>query len=126
MNNLSIKGILLGLLVTIVIDIIGGIAAIPLFASSMSEEALKALNEDTGALIWSLLIGTVSTIIGGFIAARFGKLAPYKNSAVVGVIGLIAGVLLGGDAPLWFNIIGFASVIPAALLGGYLVARKNL
>ncbi len=126
MNNLSIKGILLGLLVTIVIDIIGGIAAIPLFALSMSEEALKALNEDTGALIWSLLIGTVSTIIGGFIAARFGKLAPYKNSAVVGVIGLIAGVLLGGDAPLWFNIIGFASVIPAALLGGYLVARKNL
>lgn len=126
MNNLSIKGILLGLLVTIVIDIIGGIAAIPLFASSMSEEALKALNEDTGALIWSLLIGTVSTIIGGFIAARFGKLAPYKNSAVVGVIGLIAGVLLEGGAPLWFNIIGFASVIPAALLGGYLVARKNI
>jgi hypothetical protein len=109
----------------LVIDIIGGVAAVPLFSSDMSEESLSAINQNQGFLLWGLLVGTFSTIVGGFIAANQGKLAPYKNAAIIGAVGALAGVLLAGTSPLWYDIIGLVSIIPAALFGGFLVARKN-
>lgn len=37
MNNISIKGIVFGLLAVAILDTISGIAMIPIFAKSMSE-----------------------------------------------------------------------------------------
>ena len=125
MSKVSIKGIILGVLATLVIDTISGIAMIPIFASSMSEEVLESVFLETGPLIYSLFAGTLSTVIGGFIAANIGRQAAYKNAMIFGVIGLILSVLMSEGLPLWFNVIGFLTVIPASLLGGYFVVRKN-
>lgn len=126
MENISFKGIALGLLAIVIIDFIGGIAGIPLFSLDMSVESINAMSQDQGFLLWSLCVGTLSTILGGFIAAKKGKLAPYKNSGIIGGIGVGLGILLGGETPLWFDIIGVITVVPAALIGGFLVARKNV
>ena len=96
-----------------------------LFSKDLSEEALILVAQRQNFLLWSLFIGTFSTVIGGFIAAKIGKLAPYKNAAVIGVLGVVIGVILGGETPLWFDVTAFLTVIPAALLGGYFVARKT-
>ena len=125
MNNVSIKGIILGLLAVLVIAKISGIALIPLFASNMSEEAIETLFLGTGPLVYSLFAGTLSTVIGGFIAANIGHQAAYKNAIILGSIGLVLSVLMSVGFPLWFNVIGFITVIPASLFGGYFVVRKT-
>lgn len=121
---MSIKGILLGILAIVVLDSIAGIAMIPLFAENMSSEAIEALSQEFAPLCYSVFFGTISTIAGGYIAAKYGGLAPYKNAAVIGVSGLVFGVLSMDSFPLWFNVIGFISVIPAALFGAYLMVKK--
>ena len=125
MKNISIKGIILGIIAIAIIDIIGSISGIFLFAHDMSSESLNAINLNQSFLLWSLFIGSISTVIGGFIAAKYGKSSPYKNSSIIGLLGIIVGVLSVGDAPLWADIAGFLTVIPAALFGGFLVAQKN-
>ena len=125
MNDVSIKGIILGVIATLVIDTISGVAMIPLFLSSVSEEAIEALYSETGPLIYSLFFGTISTVVGGFVAANIGRQAAYKNAIIFGVIGLILGALMSEGFPLWFNTLGFLTVIPASMLGGYIAVRKN-
>jgi len=125
MNDISIKGIILGILATLLIDTVSGIAMIPLFAPSMTKEAFQLLYTETGPLIYSMFFGTLSTVVGGFIAANIGRLAAYKNSAIFGVAGLVIGVFLSTGFPLWFNIVGYITVIPASLLGGHIAVRKN-
>jgi hypothetical protein len=64
--------------------------------------------------------------LGGFVAAKIGKLAPYKNAVVIGILGIIIGILVrDAGPPDWFDMVGFVSVVPAALLGGYFAASKK-
>ena len=126
MKNISIKGIIFAVLAVVILDTISGIALIPIFVKDMTEESLKVLSHEVGLLIFSMFFGTISTVIGGFIAAKYGKLAPYKNAAVIGVIGIILGVLLSSNYPLWFNVLALLITLPSALLGAYFVARKNV
>ena len=126
MNKLSIKGIILGALAVFVIDVISGIAMIPIFAESMSEESLMLLQTETGPLLYSLFLGTISTIIGGYIAARYAKEALYLNAGIIGLFGIVIGLLINSEFPLWFNIIGYTTVVPAALIGGYFATTRKI
>jgi hypothetical protein len=125
MKNISIKGIVIAVIVALILDIIGGIAGIPLFAESMTEEAILAVEKQTNFLLYSLVIGSLTTVLGGYISAKYGKLAPYKNSVIFGLIGVIIGLMLATFDPLWFDIIGFISLIPASVLGAYFIASKS-
>lgn len=125
MRSISIKGLVFGVLAIFVIDLVGGITGIFLFAKDMSEESLTLVSKNQNFLVWSLFVGTFSIVVGGFIAAKIGKLAPYKNAAVIGALGVAIGILMGVEAPLWFDVAAYLTVVPAALLGGYFVARKN-
>jgi len=125
MRSISIKGVIFGVLAIFVIDLLSGIYGIILFADGMSEEALILASQSQNYLLWGLLVGTASTVVGGFIAAKIGKLAPYQNASVIGILGVVIGIILGGENPLWFDVTANLTVIPAALLGGYLVVRKH-
>ena len=125
MENISIKGIIIGLIVMVILDTISGISMVLIFAEGFTPEAIETIEGQTNPLIFSLVFGTLSVVVAAYIAAKFGKLAPYKNSIVIGVIGLIAGIFFITSFPMWFNILQFLTVIPAALLGGYFIARKN-
>lgn len=125
MRSVSIKGVAFGVLAVLVIDLVGGAAGIPLFAKDMSVESINSVAKNQSFLLWSVFIGTFSTVAGGFVAAKIGKLAPYQNAAVIGALGMVFGIIMGGEAPLWFDVTGYLTVVPAALLGGYFVARQN-
>lgn len=124
-ENISIKGIVIAIIVAAILDVISGIAGIIFFAESMSEEALLAVVKQTNFLLYFLVLGTFSTFFGGYICAKFGKLAPYKNAVIFGLIAVIIGLTLAEYDPLWFDIIGFISHILASLLGAYFVANKS-
>ena len=54
--------------------------------------------KSTWCLFASLLIGTFSTVLGGYIVARIAKNLPLFNACAVGVVGIAAAVLLGGQS----------------------------
>ena len=125
MRSVSIKGVAFGVLAVLVIDLVGGAAGIPLFAKDMSVESINSVAKNQSFLLWSVFIGTFSTVAGGFVAAKIGKLAPYQNAAVICALGMLFGIIMGGEAPLWFDVTGYLTVVPADLLGGYFIARQN-
>lgn len=125
MKDISFKGIALGILAVILLDTLSGIALAIIFLENTSPEAFDALNKEASPQIFSIFFGTLSTIVGGYIAAKYRPTAPYKNSFIIGAVGFIIGVVLAENHTTWFNVIGFTTVIPSALLGGYLITRKS-
>jgi|SRR5271157_1097391 len=133
MIKISIKGVILGIVVALILDIIaafvmGAIVGVSLFKEGMTQQQLKeavvAVILSTGFLLGSGIFGTLSTILGGYIAARVAKNNYYMNAAVIGVLGIVLNALTGTDYPLWFNSSAVLLVLPAALLGGHLARPR--
>jgi hypothetical protein len=122
---ISIKGIILGTIAIMIMDLVWAIVAIPLFAENMSEETLKYLQTDTSFLLFAMVFGTLSTVVGGYLTARIASEAKYLNSGIVGLIDIVASLLLGGEYPLWFTFLTYISILPSALLGGYLASPQQ-
>lgn len=132
MRGISIKAIVLASLAVFGVDIVSGamlIAAFhgPLSSAGLTDEqlrsALDAMNQDSAYLTAALILGTASTVLGGYIAARLARGVPYFNALAFGVLGVVLGVLTTRDLPLWFKVTGLALTVPAALLGGHLAKR---
>ena len=125
MNKISVKGISIAIIVTLILDTVGGVVGVLLFSESMTEEAILAIEKQTSFLLYALVIGLLTTVLGGYICAKYGKAAPYKNSIIFGFFGVAIGLMLATFDPMWFDILGFVTVIPAAVLGGYIAITKN-
>ena len=132
MRGISPKAVLLATLAvfgidTISIVIITGIFAPPL--GNLNDEQIKAvyqaLNHDRGYLTAAIVLGTASTVIGGYLAARLAPTLPYYNALAFGLLGILLGALIPADVPAWFNVIAFGLTIPAAVLGGHLWKRQK-
>ena len=134
MKRISIKGIALGAIATIILDLIVAVVLMIIFGGHVFKsgmpaqqmaEALTAVARGNDFLIASLILGTLTTVVGGYIAARIAKKEIYLNSGIVGLIGMVLGVFLGGQSPMWFNAAGFLTTVPAALVGGYLAKSRQ-
>jgi hypothetical protein len=134
MKRISIKGIALGAIATIILDLIVAVVLMIIFGGHVFKsgmpaqqmaEALTAVARGNDFLIASLILGTLTTVVGGYIAARIAKKEIYLNSGIVGIIGMVLGVFLGGQSPMWFNAAGFLTTVPAALAGGYLAKLRQ-
>ena len=96
----------------------------------LSEEALEALSREPSMLAAWMLLGSFCTGLGGFIAGRLAARMPAQHGAFVGLAGIAIGLLhYGGEAPatptpLWYDLLGFALLVPAGALGGWLAGRR--
>ena len=72
-------------------------------------------------LLWTLGDG----VFGGYIAARFGKLAQLPGALALGC--LLAAVIMidGYDVPLWFRIPNAAMCLGGAVAGGLFAAWRT-
>lgn len=129
MPNISLRAVILASLAVFGIDIVWNFLLIslfggPTFGSGMSEEqmrrAFQVLYQDARYLTFALIFGTASTVLGGYLAARLARAVPYFNALAFGLLGLLVNMLASADVPTWFEIIGFGSTLPAALLGGHI------
>src|SRR5271166_4464449 len=133
MIKISIKGVILAIVVVLILDIIAGLVTGAILGShSVKEgmtmqqmnEAVVAVTHTTGFLLGCVVYHTLSTILGGYIAAQVAKNNYYMNAAVIGVLGILLNALTCTDYPLWFNSSVVLLVLPAALLGGHLARPR--
>lgn len=131
MNRFHPKAIIVAMLLSLALDVVGSIALVASFGVQITQDmtqeetnaAIEAVTRTGGFLFASLLYGTATTAFGGFVAARVARSHPYFNALAVGVLGIVLGLLLGSDAPFWFQALGLLMSVPAALFGGHLALR---
>jgi hypothetical protein len=135
MGNISIKGVVAGTALGMLLDLASGIVLTvvcgrggfePGITEADMQRSLAETSHSTPFLLGSLVLGSLSTVAAGYVSARIARRLPYWNAAAVGVAGLvIGGFLADGTLPWWFNLLGFASILPTALVGGYLAKRRR-
>lgn len=134
MQGISFKAVAIGMVAMFLLDVVGGIGLTvvlggptgsPGMTVQQAREATIAFMHSTGYLTGSLILGTVATVIGGYLAARNANAAPYLNAGFLGACGVVVSLLLGRGSPAWFVLSGALVVLPAALLGGHVAAGRT-
>lgn len=130
MNSIDIRAIVLATLAVFGIDFVTGLVLFSVFSdpvANASEEQMRAaalaLASDPGYLRAVLILGTASTVVGGFLVARLARRIPYFNALAYGVLGMALSTLSTGELPTWFRVVGIGLSVPAALLGAYFGRR---
>ncbi|WOB09024.1 hypothetical protein [Piscinibacter gummiphilus] len=132
MNRFDPKAIIIAMLLSLALDVVGGVALVAGFGVQVTAQmtpeetqaAIEAVTATDGFMFASLLYGTATTVFGGFVAARVARSHPYFNALAVGLVGLVLGLVMGGEAPFWFEALAFLVSVPAALAGGHLALRR--
>lgn len=134
MHGINLRAIILASLAVFGVDILSTSLLLSLFigpelgpdiTNEQIQAAMEVLLQDGRYLTSTLILGTASTILGGFLAARLARTVPYFNALAFGVLGLVISLLSLGDSPVWFKAIGLTLTLPAALLGGYLAKQGS-
>lgn len=130
MRSISLKAILLATLAMFGIDIVSGMVLMGVFGelppNATDEQVRMAaaeLTRNPGYLKAGLILGTASTVLGGYLVTRLAHSVPYFNALAFGALALLLGMLLPNDLPTWASVVGFGLTVPAALLGAYLGKR---
>lgn len=84
---------------------------------------------DTRILVIMLTYTAVSAIGGGYVTAWLAPARPLMHAMVLGGIALalsvVATVMFWESGPVWYHLLAVGMVLPAAWLGGTLVARRR-
>lgn len=97
-----------------------------LAASGLSDSEVMERMKSPSGLLLSLIIGLSCTVLGGYVAGRIGTGSEVSLGAAVAVVGMVLGVFIRESGlPLWYEILGFAAMIPCGIVGGYFAAEHN-
>ncbi len=133
-RGIDVKAVILGIAADLAATFATMMAVMTLLgigagAEVLSEEESRRLIESTFQepryLLLGGLLGLLGTVIGGYVAAKFADAAPLLNAACVGLFGVVLGIFLIGESPLWFGVIGILLTLPAAVAGGVLWRNRN-
>lgn len=124
-KKISFKAILIGSLVDIVGSIFIGISIMIAVGLATAIQGVNYLDfiRSFEMRIIVFFIGTLITILSGYVAGRISKFKEVKHALFVGIISEVMGIidLISGPStlPSWYIISSIVVVIPAAMLGGY-------
>jgi hypothetical protein len=139
-DGLRPGAILIGVVVDNLATFVAGPLLLSLFASELAREAGGELPEDAlepllaspEFLLASLIVGLLCTVFGAYVGARRAACFCVRHGAWIAVGSAISALVVYGLAgqqgprpPLWFDMVGFALMIPAGALGG-LLAQYHL
>src|SRR5512145_2839617 len=91
----------------------------------MTEDAVAKYMSTPEGLMAALVIGSLCTALGGFVAARRAGTLEIKHGAFVGLGSLIVSFVQHAmqeqsiELPEWFTFASIVAMIPAGALGGY-------
>jgi len=133
LSGLKIGPIVAGVVIYYVATYAAMFAWITLFVSrklseqgELSDEAIQNFLISTEGLLIAFAIGTLCTVLGGYVAGRRAKTLAIKHGAFVGVGSLILSALeqgisgSGASLPQWYVVVSALAIVPAGALGGYI------
>jgi hypothetical protein len=129
MSSIDIRAILLATLAVFGIDFFSSWMLFAAYGGPMSgtqeqvKSAVEAMIREPGYLRAVLVLGTASTIVGGWLVARMARRIPYFNALAYGLLSVVLSALLSDDLPTWVRVVGIALTLPAALAGAYFGKR---
>jgi hypothetical protein len=97
----------------------------PNMTEEAATQALKVIAEQPAYLAAVMILGTATTVGGGYLAARIARKFPYYNGLAIGIVGLTLQLYLWKLNPLWMNLIALVTVIPMSIWGAHL-AKPHL
>jgi putative membrane protein (TIGR04086 family) len=103
----------------------------PFEKGEIPQETMEKFLSDPENLLVLGLLGTLCTVLGGYVAGRMAKDLEVKHGALVGagslILGAVEQVLVGEPSSFapWYLVLGYAVAIPAGMLGGYLARRRR-
>ena len=129
-RGIDAKAVILGIAADLAATFVAMMAVMTFFGMGAgSEDEARQLIESTFQepryLLLGGLLGLLGTMIGGYVAAKFADAAPLLNAACVGLFGVVLGIFVIGESPLWFVVIGILLTLPAAVAGGVLWRSRN-
>jgi hypothetical protein len=128
LSDIKIKAVIIGAIV----DNAGTLLVMTFLASALvstgfTEDEVMNRMKSTNGLLLGLIVGMGYTVGGGYLAGRMAGRAEVLHGALVAVAAMILSVIFheSGD-PLWFDIAGFAAILPAGMAGGYLALKRRV
>ena len=129
-KRFSAKAIATGTFVAFALDLLTGIVSLMIFSgdalqAGATQDEIRAASElvqqNDAYLFAALVLGTLTTVVGGYVTARLARQLPLLNACAMGVLGVGLGILLSSqsESPLWLDIFGTLVTLPAAIAGGY-------
>jgi hypothetical protein len=102
------------------------ILASALVSTGLSENEVMIRMKSMSGLLLGLIVGLSCTVLGGYFAGRMAGRAEILHGVLVAVIGMVMALIFReGDIPVWFDIAGFAGMLPAGIAGGRLAQRRR-
>jgi hypothetical protein len=95
------------------------------FSQEAIDKALREMISSDQGLTALLIIGSLCTALGGFVAGWLARGDEVKHGAIVGAVSLLIGVAQSSMAgassvfPSSYEIVAYLVAIPAGALGGY-------
>jgi hypothetical protein len=102
------------------------ILASALVSTGLSADEVMSRMKSTSGLLLGLIIGLGFTVLGGYFAGRLAGRAEVLNGALVAVVGMIISLIFQEGSPVWFDMAGFAGMLPAGIAGGYLAQKRRV
>jgi len=133
MPAIDIRAIVIAFAAELGVDFVISGLVFDLFApdlqySQMTAEAQatarQAVLDTTAYLPCMMLLGTATTILGAYFAARLAGRIPYYHGLAMGIVAVVFSLVLWRN-PIWYDYVGLVSTIPASLYGAHL-ARKHM
>jgi len=127
LSDIKLKAVIAGALVDNLATLFVMLLLMTALASAgISQDDVVVRMKSTSGLLLSLIIGLGCTVLGGYVAGRMAGRAEVLHGVLVAGIGMVLALIFReGGLPSWYDIVGFAGMLPAGMLGGYISQQRG-
>jgi peptidoglycan/LPS O-acetylase OafA/YrhL len=131
-RTVNLKAVVIGSLVDLIGGSVAGAVALLAFSSvvlrarGVPADQVKLYYEAIAFKVCGFAFSLSFSVLGGFVAARIAKRRELVHAGATGLVRIAVSLLvlaISRDAtrlPIWHWVLIYVTVLPAALLGGYL------
>jgi len=132
MPPISARAVAIAFVSELVADLVIRSVLFVMFAQGMLAEGMtddelakvrKAVLETTAYIPWAMVFGTLTTIGGGYLAARLAKRIPYYHGLAIGIVGVLFALALWSPDDGGLEYLGLVITIPCSIYGAHLARR---
>ena len=90
-----------------------------------ADEIMRLIYSNGSHMTTILVIGSLLSVMGGFIAGKVAKGNEQLNAGAAGVLASVISIALYGSTPLGYWVLGLLLTWPSYIMGGKVACRSN-